>query len=106
VLELAFATKELRSLCEDAACAYEAYGPIVADALVGRLADLRAASHPLELPFAESHPATEDDPEHVVITLAEGRFLVIAANHGKLPRAANGLVAWEHVSRVIVLRLE
>ncbi len=93
-------------MCEDAAYAYEAYGPIVADALLGRLADLRAASHPLELPFAESRLAAGQDPEHIVIGLAEGRSLVIAANHRNSPWAANGSVAWEHVSRIIILRLE
>jgi hypothetical protein len=106
VLELAFATKELRSVCEDAAYAEAAYGPVVAEALVGRLADLRAAGHPLELPFAEARPSISSDPEHVVVTLAGGRCLVIAANHAKPPRGPNGTLAWQHVNRVIILRVE
>jgi hypothetical protein len=106
VLELAFATKELRSACEDAACAEASYGPVVAAALVGRLADLRAAEHPLELPFADARPAAGTDPDRVVVTLAAGRALVIACNHAKPPRGADGAVAWEHVNRIIVLRLE
>ena len=106
MLELAFATRALRSACEDAAYAEAVYGPVVAEALVGRLADLRAAGHPLELPFAEPRPAAGGNPEHVVVSLAAGRSLVIAANHAKPPRAASGAIAWECVSRVIVLRLE
>lgn len=106
MLELAFATKELRSACEDAAYAEAIYGTVVTEALVGRLADLRAAGHLLDLPFAGARPASGSDPEHVVITLAAGRALVIAANHAKPPRAADGSVAWERVNRVIILRLE
>jgi len=106
VLELAFATKELRSLCEDLAGAYEQYGPVVAKALGGRLADLRAASNPLELPSAEPRLAADGDPEHVGIALADGRSLVFTANHIKMPRAADGSVAWEYVSRIMILRLE
>lgn len=106
MLELAFATKALRSACEDAAHAEAMYGPAVAEALVGRLADLRAAGHPLELPFADVRPATSSDPEHVVVTLTVGRALIIACNHAKPPRGADGAVVWEHVNRILVLRLE
>lgn len=106
MLELAFATRELRSACEDAAEAEKAFGPEVARTIVGRLADLRAAGHPLELPFAKAYAADGTDPEHVVVTLAAGGKLVIAANHAKPPRAADGSLVWERVSRVIILRVE
>lgn len=106
VLELAFTSKELRSACQDAACAEAVYGRRVAQALVGRLADLRAASHPLDSPFAEIRPASAGDPEHVVVYLIDGRSLVIACNHEKPPRDGDGLVKWEQVHRVIILRLE
>jgi hypothetical protein len=106
LLELAFRTKELRSVCEDAAYAGEVYGSVLAEALVGRLADLRAVGHLLELPFAEVRPAGGSDPEHVVIALAAGRSLVVAANHTTPPRAQSGEIAWERVHRIIILRLE
>jgi hypothetical protein len=106
LLELAFKTKELRSVCEDAAHAEALYGPVVTAALVGRLADLRAAEHLLQLPFAEVRPAGGDDPEHIVIALTAGRSLVLAANHVTPPRAPDGAIAWEHVNRVRILRLE
>ena len=106
MLELAFKTKELRSVCEDAGYAEEVYGPVIARALVGRLADLRAVGHPLELPFAEVRAAADGEPEHVVIGLAAGRSLVIAANHTDPRPMPSGGIAWERVSRIIVLRLE
>ena len=105
MLELAFANKDIRAVCEDAICAFEACGP-AADALLDRLADLRAASHPLERPFAQARPATDDDPEHVVIDVGGTRSLILGANHQKPPRTADGTIAWKQVSRVIILRLE
>lgn len=106
VLEVAFATKELRSVCEDGAVALEVYGQDVSAALWSRLADLRAASHPLELPFAASCPGAGGDAPHVVIELSAGFSLVLAANHRRLPLTADCSVAWEHVSRVLILRLD
>lgn len=106
MLELAFATEELRSACEDAACADALYGTSVAETLIHRLADMRAAGHLLDIPFAEVRPAADDIPEHVVVSLAAGRFLVIAPNHAHPPRTPDGAVSWEGVNRIIILRLE
>lgn len=105
LLELAFATHELRSACEDAAYAEAKYGTAVGAALVARLADLRAAGHPLELPFADARPAEGIEPEHVVVELALGRALVIACNHEKPSRGADGAVMWPYVNRILILRL-
>lgn len=96
----------MRSVCEDAAHANAIYGPVVTAALVARLADLRAASHPLELPFVHLRPGTDDAPENVAVDLADSRSLIVAANPVAIPRTPGGLVAWEHVNRVIILRLE
>jgi hypothetical protein len=106
VLELAFATEELRSVCEDAARAYEAHGQVVAETLIARLADLRAATHVLELPLAKVCVASQSDPDHVVIPLAEGKTLVICANHANPPRSPGGALAWERINRLKILRLE
>jgi hypothetical protein len=106
VLELAFATEGLRSVSEDAACAYEAYGQVVADSLIARLADLRAASHVLEVPLAEVRAASDSEPEHVVIPLAAGRSLFLCANHARPPRSPTGALVWERINRVRIIRLE
>ena len=93
-------------MCEDAARALEEYGPEVAAVLWLRLADLRAASHPLELPFATAHPGADGAPPHIIVELAAKYCLVIAANHRRTPLASDGSVAWEHVSRVLILRVD
>jgi hypothetical protein len=93
-------------VCEDAACAEATYGTAVAHALIARLADLRAASHPLEPPFSNAQPESDGEPERVTVSLADNRSLVIVANPAATPRTSAGGVAWQHVNRVIVLRLE
>lgn len=93
-------------MCEDAAHAGAVLGPLIADALVGRIADLRAAEHMRDLPFAEFRPADGNDPELVVVGLTAERRLVVAANHERPPTGPSGAIAWEHVSRIIILRLE
>lgn len=93
-------------MCEDAAYAEAVYGTTVAHTLIARLADLRAASHPLEPPFSVAQPAGEGEPERITVSLAENRSLVIVANPAATPRTPVGGVAWRHVNRVIILRLE
>jgi proteic killer suppression protein len=106
LLQLAFRTKKLRSVCEDAAYAEEVYGREIAAALVLRLADLRAAGSPLEVPFAEVRPPAGDIPAHIAVRLAGGLNLILAANHRTPPVSSVGEIAWEHVSRLLILQVE
>lgn len=106
MLELAFESSELRSVCEDAAYAESRFGAIVAEALVSRLADIRAADHLLELPFVSVRQSDEQSQEKAVITLPMGRLLVIAVNHPKPPLAADGSLDWKRVIRVKILSVE
>jgi hypothetical protein len=106
VLELSFETSELRLICEDAAYAEATYGVVIAAALVARLADLLAASQPLELPFVSAESATTAGSERLIVDIAGQRSLVIVPNPQATPRNADGSVAWEHVHRLKILCLE
>lgn len=106
MLALAFETKELRTLCEEAECAYNEYGERVMKALINRLADLRAASNILDLPFVEHRAANGSEPEHVRVHLEDGRYLVVVANHPRLISNQASGVSWAHVNRVKILRVE
>lgn len=107
MLELAFATKELRAICEDEMEAAAQLGPETAASLVKRVADLRAASHPLDLPLRQPRVGIGSDADHLFIDL-DGRYsIVIRANHANPPRiSGNGAIAWDRVSRIQLLRLE
>lgn len=106
VLELAFATRVLRALCEDEVRAAEELGDNVAKALRTRVADLRAASHPLDIPVGQPRLGTGVDAEHVFIELSDGYRLVLRCNHPKAPRSQDGMIAWNQVDRVQILRIE
>lgn len=104
MLEIAFATKTLRTLCEDEVQAAEELGATVARALRTRLADLRAATHPLDLPLGQPH--VNDEAEAIIVDLADGYRLVFRCNHPRPPRMDNGSIAWSRVSRIQLLRIE
>ena len=105
-LELAFYSKSLRTLCEDDQCAKEKFPPIVAEALKHRLADLKAASSPIEL--IAGRPRTMADPSggQLLIELEEGYRLIIVANHPDNPATDRGVLDWANVSRLKLLRIE
>lgn len=106
MLELAFATKDLRALCEDEDLAVAQLGHEVAKSLRHRLADLRAAIHPLDLPMCGARLGTGVDAKHVMIELAGGYQLVFRANHPHPPQTDDGDIAWDRVSRILFLRIE
>lgn len=86
--------------------AAEDFGDKVARALRNRIADLRAASHPLDLPVGEPTAGAGEDSAHVLIALADGYRLVLRCNHVLPPRTEDGLIAWNKVSRIQLLRIE
>lgn len=106
MLELAFATRELRTQCEDEIHAAAALGTKIAKVLKHRLADLRAADHPLDLPFAPKRIGIGNLEAHVQVDLVDGFYLEFKANHPRLPRSPDGSIAWDRVSRVQILRIE
>jgi hypothetical protein len=106
VLELAFATKALRTLCEDQVEAAEELGDKLARVLRNRVADLRAANHPLDLPVGQPRVGTGHESENVLVDLTDGYRLVLRCNHLTPPRARDGTIVWNRVSRVQLLRIE
>ena len=102
-LQLAFATKALRQLCEREAKATRQFGPDVAAKLKGRLADLRAASHVRELVAGRPREL----PEHLfAIDLCDGYRIVFSPNHNVTPALKDGSVKWDEVRRIQLLRIE
>jgi len=93
-------------VCEDDAQALLLYGPVVAGSLKNRVGDLRAASHVFELPAIRPRFGEGPDIEHLIIDLADGYTLFLAANHPKPPRDGDGAINWQRVSRVRLLRID
>lgn len=97
---LAFASKRLRQICEESSEADSEYGPAVAEQLRHRLADIEAASSPLDL--LAGSPRFDDDgtEQSFTVRLSGGFKVVLIPNHPKPPRDPAGKVDWKRVGRV------
>lgn len=97
ILQLAFETKHLRTLCESSADAISELGQEVAYSLIDRLADLDAAVSINDVLVGQ--PQAFDNGE-LVLELATGYRLLGRANHPNNPKTKHGAIDWEKVSRV------
>lgn len=105
-LELAFYSKNLRTLCEDDQLAKQELPPRVAEALKHRLADLRAAPSPSDLIAGRPRTTTDSSGEYLIIELAERYRIIIVANHPETPVTDRDFIDWANVSRLKLLRIE
>jgi len=105
-LELAFANKSLRQLCESEAKATRGFGGRVAQRLRRRLADLRAATSVKDLVAGRPRELESVRRRNVSVELAEGSRIVFCANHNTIPMLSSGGVDWSSVSRIKILRIE
>ena len=104
-MELAFSTQALRALCESEERAVRELGVDLASILKRRLADLRAASNATDLVAGTPRPALHSKDE-LMLDLADGLTVFLAANHAAIPRLRSGDIDWSRVSRVKLLRIE
>ncbi len=100
LLELAFQSKTIRTLCEVEAAADKRLGKGVAAALRARLADLDAAASIAEV--IAGHPRLNPRTQKYIIGLAAGFVLTISANHVKNPMDNSGRIRWDSVTRIKV----
>ena len=106
VLYLAFATRQLRTLCESEAMTERAFGIKTAMKLRQRLADLRAAPNASDLIVGQPRDVDANPHPQKVVEIGPGARLVFRANHNTVPRTASGAVDWSHVSRIQILKIE
>src|SRR5262249_37761402 len=104
-LELAFANKSLRELCESEAQADCHLGPTIAQTLRRRLSDLRAATNVKDLVAGRPRELAGSRRGCVAVQLSSESRLVFRANHTVLPVLDTGDVDWSKVSRVKILSI-
>ena len=104
-MELAFESKELRSICEHEATAKTELGAEIAEALRGRLADLRAATSMGDLIVGNPHTVEFGGMNNLVIDLCQGHQIVLKANHPENPVTDSGRLEWAKVSRIKVTHI-
>jgi hypothetical protein len=98
-MEIAFDTRELRTICEDGNVVSGVFDGPFMEHLRARIADLRAADTVRDL--IAGRPALLDSPPRVVIGVGDGR-LVCAVNHLAVSRTEDGSVDWQRVRRLRV----
>jgi hypothetical protein len=105
-LQLAFESKQLRTICEDEVQAKVELGETVAKTLKHRLADLRAATSIKDLLVGNPRSLPQPEGSNMVVDLCAGWHLVIAANHVSNPTTLENNLDWSRVTRIKILRLE
>lgn len=97
---------ELREQCDDESIAARRLGPVAAEALKNRLADIRAADSIDELPSGLAQKTIYLDSDCVKFELAGGYSLILVPNHTSPRNDGEGKTAWNRVKRVRVVALE
>lgn len=106
-LELAFANKEIRTLCLSGHLAEEDLGRQLASLLRRRLADLSAMANVSELsamPWGFQELDKYDS--RCLIKLSHGYALFFESGHRKAPHLENGIINWSKVRRIKILGVE
>lgn len=104
-LELAFAKKSLRTLCEDEIRARRDLGDELASALRRRLADMRAASCVRDLVTGRPRGLRSGRAGYMAVDLCNGYQLVFCVNHSAIPMQA-GSIDWSRVKRIRIIGIE
>ena len=98
-VEIAFASRDLREICENDTTAREKLGQQVTRKLITRLAELDAASSVLELPHGCPYSFKE---KKAIFDLLDGYKLVISPNHPDNPVTDSDGIDWSRVYRIKV----
>jgi plasmid maintenance system killer protein len=105
-LEIAFAKKSLRNLCESDTKAKRELGAKIAKLLRRRLADLRAATCVKDIVAGRPREVGRGRHGRYAVELCDNSRIIFCANHITVPVVASGGVDWSKVSRVKILRIE
>ena len=104
-MELAFESKELRSICEHGATAKDELGAEVAEVLRSRLADLRASTSIDDLIVGNPHALEFGGITYFIVDLCQGYQVILKANHPENPLTDSSQIDWAKVSRVKVTHI-
>lgn len=105
-MEIAFDSRQIRHICEDASKATLTLGANVAGALMDRLADLEAATSVSDIIIGRPRAVQSGADEFMAVDLCDGQSLVFAANHNIKPIGDNGRIQWHQVTRIKILQIQ
>lgn len=105
MIEIAFRTKALRTVCLNEEAIDKQYGPKGGAALRRVLADVAAAECLGDVPLLTFAFSDGADVEVVRIIIGGGLLMVVKSNHRRPPMKAGG-IDWALVHRVLIQRIE
>lgn len=105
-VEFAFASVELRRICENRKRATTVMGPEAARELTKRLADLVAFATVAEVADLFPDDIIDRSPTERALRLEAGHDLVFCAGHVLVPTNDGGGTDWTKVSRIRIIALE
>lgn len=106
MLEISFADKSLRTLCENSAKAEAAFGIEAAIRLQRRLADLRAANSVNELVEGSYTRTADGVGNQIIFDLSVDIKMIIVPNHMVAPTLRTGKIDWKKVRRIKVITIQ
>lgn len=106
IMEIAFRTKALRTVCQSKEAMDERYGPGGGELLRVRLADIRAAECLGDVPLLAISPIQDSSGQKAVIQVGGGVTIVVTANHQRPPKGKDGTVDWLSVDRILIQSVE
>jgi proteic killer suppression protein len=104
-LEISYADKKIRNICDNEAVALRRLSPNVVMALMRRLTDLNSATNILDVPLGNPREISGDPPGEYRLDLVDGYFLMFCAVDLKMPLNDKNKVDWTKVSRLKLLRI-
>ena len=104
-MEIAYATEELRNLCEISEDGEKVLGTDVARVLRNRLSDLYAIDKITDLPIGLQIKDPNKFGGSLMIELKTDAKIVIIPNHVNNPTNSSGRIDWNRVFRVKIIAI-
>ena len=102
-MEVAFANRNLRRVCENGREAKRRLGQASAKKLQSRIADLVAATRLGDIPAGHPHPLRGSREGQFAVRLAGGHRLVFVATDDPMPVTDDGATDWKQVASIRIV---
>ena len=102
-MEIVFASREIKKICEDPSFANRKLGSASAKKLQTRLADLMAAARLGDIPAGNPHPLRGDREGQFALRLSGGDRLVFDAQDDPVPTTIDESIDWKNVTSIRVV---
>lgn len=101
-MEITFADRKIRKLCEQQAEALKTLGKPCSRKLRSRLADLAAVENVRALVAGRPHPLIGDRLGEFALDLYGGKRIVFKPANDPIPRLADNSIDWSNITRVCI----